>query len=56
MTNAGTGGGGGNGDGEGPVATIHTHEVRINAIFFEGNRRALTRNWRRLVNYFRKRS
>ncbi|MEL7834567.1 SPOR domain-containing protein [Fodinibius sp. Rm-B-1B1-1] len=28
-------------DGEGPVATTQTHEVRINAIFFEGNRRAL---------------
>jgi len=27
--------------GEGPVATTETHEVRINAIFFEGNRRAL---------------
>lgn len=36
------GGGGGQGqDGEGPVATTQTHEVRINAIFFEGNRRAL---------------
>ena len=39
-SNGGAGGGGG-GDGEGPVATIQTHEVRINAIFFEGNRRAL---------------
>ena len=28
--------------GEGPVATIDTREVRINAIFFEGNRRALS--------------
>lgn len=27
--------------GEGPIATTKTHEVRINAIFFEGNRRAL---------------
>ena len=32
---------GGGGQGEGPVATTQTHEVRINAIFFEGNRRAL---------------
>lgn len=31
----------GGGEGEGPVATTQTHEVRINAIFFEGNRRAL---------------
>ncbi len=31
----------GDGGGEGPVATTQTHEVRINAIFFEGNRRAL---------------
>jgi len=35
------GGGGGSGEGEGPVATTKTHEVRIKAIFFEGNRRAL---------------
>jgi len=28
-------------EGGGPVATTKTHEVRINAIFFEGNRRAL---------------
>ena len=34
-------GGGGSGEGEGPVATTQTHEVRINAIFFEGNKRAL---------------
>lgn len=27
--------------GEGPIATIDTRAVRINAIFFEGNRRAL---------------
>lgn len=33
--------GGGGQEGEGPVATTKTHEVRINAIFFEGNRRAL---------------
>ena len=33
---AGTGGG-----QEAPVATTQTHEVRINAVFFEGNRRAL---------------
>jgi type IV pilus assembly protein PilQ len=33
--------GGGSAEGEGPVATTQTHEVRINAIFFEGNRRAL---------------
>lgn len=33
--------GGEEGEGEGPVATTQTHEVRINAIFFEGNRRAL---------------
>lgn len=32
---------GGGEDGEGPLATIQTKEVRINAIFFEGNRRAL---------------
>lgn len=36
-----TAGGGTGGEGEGPVATTKTHEVRINAIFFEGNRRAL---------------
>ncbi|NGP87988.1 SPOR domain-containing protein [Fodinibius halophilus] len=36
-----TGGGGGQGQQQGPVATTKTHEVRINAIFFEGNRRAL---------------
>ncbi len=35
-------GGGADGpDGEGPVATTQTKEVRINAVFFEGNRRAL---------------
>lgn len=33
--------GGGGQAGEGPIATTHTKEVRINAIFFEGNRRAL---------------
>lgn len=32
---------GGGGEGEGPLATTQTKEVRINAIFFEGNRRAL---------------
>lgn len=36
-----TGATGQTGGGEGPVATTQTHEVRINAIFFEGNRRAL---------------
>ncbi|WP_212747560.1 SPOR domain-containing protein [Fodinibius saliphilus] len=34
-------GGGGQGEQQGPVATTGTQEVRINAIFFEGNRRAL---------------
>ena len=32
---------GGSGNGKGPVATTHSKEVRIKAIFFEGNRRAL---------------
>jgi type IV pilus assembly protein PilQ len=32
---------GGGAEGEGPLATTQTKEVRINAIFFEGNRRAL---------------
>ncbi|MDX1592466.1 MAG: SPOR domain-containing protein [Balneolaceae bacterium] len=37
-----TGGGGPAGEpGEGPPATTETREIRINAIFFEGNRRAL---------------
>lgn len=35
------GGGSAGGNGEGPLATTNTKEVRINAIFFEGNRRAL---------------
>jgi type IV pilus assembly protein PilQ len=35
------GNGGGGKEGEGPVATTHSEEVRIKAIFFEGNRRAL---------------
>ncbi|MCW9711774.1 SPOR domain-containing protein [Aliifodinibius salicampi] len=40
-------------DGEGPAATIDTREVRINAIFFEGNRRALQEvgvDWSTLTN------
>jgi len=45
MTQAAAGGGGaqsgGGGEGQQPIATTNTHEVRINAIFFEGNRRAL---------------
>ncbi len=36
-----TGQQGGGADGEGPVATTRSREVRINAIFFEGNKRAL---------------
>ncbi len=36
-----TSGGGGGGKGKSLVATTDTKEVRINAIFFEGNRRAL---------------
>lgn len=38
---------------EGPAATIDTREVRINAIFFEGNRRALQEvgvDWSTLTN------
>lgn len=37
----GNGSGGSGNNGEGPVATTHSKEVRIKAIFFEGNRRAL---------------
>lgn len=33
--------GAGGGEQQGPIATTQTQEVRINAIFFEGNRRAL---------------
>jgi len=32
---------GGSGNEKGPIATTHSKEVRIKAIFFEGNRRAL---------------
>lgn len=41
------------GSGEGPIVTIGTREVRINAIFFEGNRRALREigvDWSTLSN------
>lgn len=40
-TQQGSGGQQGNGDEEGPAATTRSREVRINAIFFEGNKRAL---------------
>jgi len=40
-TQQGSGGQQASGDEEGPAATTRSREVRINAIFFEGNKRAL---------------